>query len=249
MQDNRTVIRITGPDAGQFLQGLVTVDVLREPGQLKYGALLTAQGKYLADFFIAPDEGGRLIDVHKDLAGSLMQRLAMYKLRSNVKIEATDISVERGLGPAPDNAHADPRSAALGWRRYSHERAEATEVDDTVWDNIRVTNLIPETLIELIPNETYILETNFEQLSGVDFKKGCYVGQEVTARMKHKTELRKGLAKVSVSSEQPVGTPITVDGREIGTLFTQSRGQGLAYLRFDRASEEMQAGTASIRRI
>ena len=74
MQDNRTVIRIAGPDAGHFLQGLVTVDVLREPEKLKYGALLTAQGKYLADFFIAPEDGGRLVDVHKDLAGSLMQR-------------------------------------------------------------------------------------------------------------------------------------------------------------------------------
>ncbi len=107
---------------------------------------------------------------------------------------------------------------------------------------------IPETGVELGP-DTFILEAGFEALHGVDFKKGCYVGQEVTARMKHKTELRKGLARVSVSTPVLVGTDITAGGKPVGSLFTQSNGAGIAYLRFDRAQGDMQAGDARVARI
>jgi tRNA-modifying protein YgfZ len=109
-----------------------------------------------------------------------------------------------------------------------------------------VAHLIPESGVELIPNESYLLECGFERLHGVDFRKGCYVGQEVTARMKHKTELRKGLARVAVSAEVPVGSEIVADGKPVGTLFTQSAGEGLAYLRFDRADGAMQAAGADL---
>ena len=136
----------------------------------------------------------------------------------------------------------DPRHAALGWRFYG----DSDVSDGTDWDAIRVAHLIPETGIELTP-ETYVLETGFESLHGVDFKKGCYVGQEIVARMKHKTELRKGLAQDDISGAAPVGTPIlTGDGREAGTLFTQSGGKAIAYLRFDRATGPMQAGSATV---
>lgn len=248
-QCERSVFLISGPDAREFLQGLISVDLARNKEDLKYGALLTPQGKYLADFFVVPHSDGALIDVHANLAQSLVSRLSMYKLRSKVDIQRSDLCVERGLGPTPDDALSDPRSPEMGWRRYTGLPPTEPEIETATWDKIRVANLIPESLIELIPNETYILETNFEAMGGVDFKKGCYVGQEVTARMKHKTELRKGLARVSVSEPQPIGTPITVDGRDVGTLFTQSQGEGLAYLRFDRAAGEMEAGTATIRRI
>ena len=113
-----------------------------------------------------------------------------------------------------------------------------------------MTNAIPETGIELVPNESYPLELGFERLSGVDFKKGCYVGQEVTARMKHKTELKKGLARVRVEGTAPVGSPIEgADGKPAGTLYTQANGLGLAYLRFDRAGGEMTAGKATLTRV
>ena len=116
------------------------------------------------------------------------------------------------------------------------------------WDAIRVAHLIPETGIELIPNDSYLLECGFERLHGVDFRKGCYVGQEVTARMKHKTELRKGLVRVQVDGAAPVGTEIvTADGKPAGTLFTQSGGQAIAHLRLDRAEGEMRAGEAVVR--
>ena len=104
---------------------------------------------------------------------------------------------------------------------------------------------IPESGIELVPDDSYLLESGFEALHGVDFRKGCYVGQEVTARMKHKTELRKGLIRVRVEGSAPVGTPIVSADKPAGTLFTQSGGFGIAYLRFDR-TEGLTAGSAKI---
>ena len=231
---HRRLLRLTGPDTAEFLQGLVTNDVRRAPC---WSALLTPQGKYLADFLIVPDGERLLIDVDEGLAGDLIRRLSMYKLRSDVALEPTDLQVTRGTGPAPDGAIADPRDPALGWRLYGAETGD----DGSDWDAIRVAHTIPESLIELIPNETIILEAGFERLNGVDFRKGCYVGQEVTARMKHKTELRKGLARVRVTGEAGYGAEITADGKAAGTLFTRSGDRAIAYLRFDRMGEGMEA--------
>ena len=236
----RRILALSGPDRVEFLQGLVTNKVGDHPC---WAALLSPQGKYLADFLIVPDGERLLIDVDEGLAGDLIRRLSMYKLRSEVTLEPTDIGVRRGTGDAPDGAIPDPRHPALGWRLYGAGAGD----DGTDFDAIRVAHCIPESLIELIPNETFILEAGFERLHGVDFRKGCYVGQEVTARMKHKTELRKGLATVLVEGAAPVGTEITADGKPAGTLFTQSGGKGIAYLRFDRAEGEMQAGEAKLR--
>ena len=122
------------------------------------------------------------------------------------------------------------------------------ETEEIDWDALRVEACVPESGIELVPNDTYILEAGFERLSGVDFKKGCYVGQEVTARMKHKAELRKGLALVEVDGSAPVGTEIIANGKPAGRLFTQSGGLGIAWLRFDRATDKMQADSAVLRR-
>ncbi|MCK8462996.1 folate-binding protein [Aliiroseovarius sp. S1339] len=237
----RTVLRITGADRESFLQGLVTNDVNKLADGIVYAAILTPQGKYLADFFLAPDGGAILLDVATELAPSLTQRLTMYKLRADVQITPTDIVPARGLGDAPQGAFADPRHDAVGWRAYDG-RAGQEEVD---WDAIRVGHCIPETGVELTP-DTYLLEAGLDRLNGVDFRKGCYVGQEVTARMKHKTELKKGLSVVQISGAAPVGTPITSHGKPVGTLFTQSGDQAIAYLRFDRAGTDMQAGDASV---
>lgn len=238
----RTVLRVGGSDRHEFLQGLVTNTVPAAPGRLVYTALLTPQGKYLSDFFMSVEGHAILLDVASEQAQALAQRLSMYKLRANVTIDATELRVARGTGPTPDGALADPRHAALGWRRYGTE-----DGGDTMdWDAIRVEHCVPESGIELIPNETFLLEAGFERLNGVDFRKGCYVGQEVTARMKHKTTLRKGLATVDVDGSAPVGTPIERDGRTVGTLFTQAGGRGIAYLRFDKAGPGMTAGGATV---
>lgn len=235
---SRQIIRLTGEDRVAFLQGLVSNDIRRTPC---WAALLTPQGKYLADFLVVPEGEALLIDVDARLADDLTRRLSMYKLRSKVALEAVEMPVARGTGPAPEGAVADPRHPALGWRHYGR-----TGDDGSDWDAIRVAHCIPETLVELIPNDTYILEAGFERLHGVDFRKGCYVGQEVTARMKHKTELRKGLTTLRIEGAAPVGTPITLEGREVGTVFTQSGGQAIAHVRHDRVAPDMQAGEARL---
>ncbi|SNT16870.1 YgfZ/GcvT domain-containing protein [Tropicimonas sediminicola] len=241
--EGRKVFAIGGKDREHFLQGLVTNDISRLCQGMVYAALLSPQGKYLADFFLVPDGERILLDVAEPLAADLFKRLSMYRLRAEVTIEPVEINVLRGLGPARDGAHPDPRHETLGWRCYTGDAGAPPEID---WDAIRVAACIPETGIELLPNDSYVLESGFERLHGVDFRKGCYVGQEVTARMKHKTELRKGLVTVRVEGEAPVGTEITQDDRPAGRLFTQSGGRGIAYLRFDRAEGPMRAGKAIV---
>ena len=241
--EDRTVLRLTGEDREEFLQNLVTNDVRGIAEGLVYAALLNPQGKYLADFFLVPAPDAILIDVKSELAPGLLQRLSMYKLRAKVDVEAVDIPVTRGLGPAPAGAFADPRDPSLGWRAYGAE-GEDPSID---WDALRIAHVVPEAGSELQPNETYILEAGFERLNGVDFRKGCYVGQEVTARMKHKTDLRKGIARVSVEGEAQPGDPITAEGKQAGVLHTRAGDQALAYLRFDRVTERMEAGTAVVR--
>ncbi|WP_323771215.1 folate-binding protein [Antarctobacter sp.] len=238
--DNRKVLRVSGTGARDFLQGLVTNDVAGLDHGAVYTALLTPQGKYLADFFLVPDGNDVLVDADAGQAAALKQRLMMYKLRSPIQIEETEIAVSRGVGDAPEGAFADPRHPSLGWRGYAGQPGDAAD-----WDALRVAACVPQAGVELTP-DTFILEVGFERLNGVDFRKGCYVGQEVTARMKHKTELRKGLARVAVEGTAPVGTEILSGEKIAGTLFTQGGGFGLAYLRFDRAGEDMLAGEAKV---
>lgn len=240
---DRRIYRIAGADALPFLQGMLSNDVLplgRSDG-IVWAALLTPQGKYLADFLLISRAGQLLLDIKHSIAETTLRRLMLYRLRADVQIVASDLSVTRGLGAAPNGALPDPRDAALGWRAYG-AAGSAAVID---WDAIRVARCIPETGIELIADDSYLLESGFERLHGVDFRKGCYVGQEVTARMKHKTELRKGLVRVRVQGAAPVGTPILAGDKPAGTLFTQSGGYGIAYLRFDR-SEVLRAGTADV---
>jgi tRNA-modifying protein YgfZ len=237
---DRNILSVTGPDRESFLQGLISNDVIRARNSILYAALLTPQGKYIADFFVIGRPDDILIDLAAALGPTLSQRLTMYKLRAQVQISATALHLSRGLSDAPTGALQDPRHPALGWRLYG----DSTLPDDTDWDSIRVAHCIPESGIELTP-DSYILESGFEALHGVDFKKGCYVGQEVTARMKHKTELKKGLTTVTVNGPATPGSEITSDGKPAGTLFTRSGNRAIAYLRFDR-TENMQAGQARV---
>ena len=237
----RAIYEITGSDAEHFLQGLVTNDVSKLGEGPVYTALLTPQGKYIADFILVRRGETILLDVDGSLAEDLVKRLRMYKLRSDGTIEESPLKVFRGTGPAPEGALADPRHPELGWRLYGDEDGD----DGTDFDAIRVAYCIPETGVELTP-DTFILEAGFGRLNGVDFRKGCYVGQEVTARMKHKTELNKGLVPVKVEGAAPVGAGITADGKPAGTLYTQAGGRGIAYLRFNRAKGAMQAGEATV---
>ena len=186
-----------------------------------------------------------MIDVDAGLAPNLLKRLNMYRLRADVAITPKDLPVTRGLGAIPAGAFADPRNPALGWRAYG----VSGDAPSIGWDALRVAHLIPQSGAELIHDDSYILELGFERLNGVDFRKGCYVGQEVTARMKHKTELRKGLAQVTLDGPAAPGTLITADGKPAGTLHTVAGQMGLAYLRFDRAGGPLQAGDTPLKRV
>lgn len=239
----RAIIKLSGIDPAAFLQGLVTNDVRRlGPQEPVYAALLTPQGKYLADFFVVAWGDDILLDVAEPLADDLFKRLGMYKLRSPVALERADIPVSRGTGPVPEGAVADPRHPAMGWRLYGTDLPD----DGTDWDALRVAHCVPESLIELVPGETFVLEAGLPRLNGVDFRKGCYVGQEVTARMHHKTDLRKGFVTVAIRGAAPVGADIMAGQKVAGQVFTQNGGQAIAYLRFDRAQPAMQAGDAVI---
>ena len=273
VDEGRAVLRTTGGAARAVLQGVVTNDLDRlAPGRAVYAALLTPQGKYLFDFFLLDggeeQGGGVLIDVARDRADALAQRLKMYCLRRDARVDGESALGVALLWPegetpgghpeappmAPNRGIVvpDPRAGALGWRIYA-EKVEIALADTGAapaqrsdYDALRIEHLVPETGVELVPEDTFILEAGFERLHGVDFRKGCYVGQEVTARMKHKATLRKGLVRVAVVGEAAPGTPVTAGGKPAGTLFTVAGDRGLAELRLDRAGPGMQAGEARV---
>lgn len=242
---DRRIIEISGADRHSFLQNIVTNSIGPGDDGLVYAALLTPQGKYLADFFLLNRGDTLLLDVAEVLADDLIRRLTMYKLRADVTLGAFEGSVSRGHGAAPNGAFDDPRHPSLGWRTYGEP--SATDDRSTDWDALRVASCIPESGIELIPNDTYLLEAGFERLNGIDFRKGCYVGQEIVARMKHKTELRKGYVTVEVDGDVPVGSEITTGSKSVGQVFTQSGGKAIAYIRFDRANSDMEADGVTVR--
>jgi folate-binding protein YgfZ len=237
-EQQRGIIQITGSDRLSFLQNLITNET--SAMGLHYAALLNPQGKYIADFFVLVRQNDILVDVAKVLQSALASRLTMYRLRADVKIEMIECDVSCGLGLIPETAFMDPRSTALGWRMYG-----TTSSDFIDWQALRVEHIIPETGIELGPDK-FLLEMDFERLNGINFQKGCYVGQEIVARMKHKTVLRKGLKKIKILGSATPGSPILANGKPAGVIYTQHNGRALAYLRFDRVTSQMTAEDAII---
>ena len=232
----RSILAISGSDRRKFLQGLITNDIARLDDGLMYAALLTPQGKLICDFFLFEQDAVIYLDVIASQSEALIKRLSMYKLRADVAIAPSDFGIELGEAGFPD-----PRHPKLAHRRYGPGLGHQIENQTAQ----RVAHVIPEFGIEM-DAETYILEAGFERLNGVDFKKGCYVGQEVTARMKHKTELRKGFCQVSLSEPVDINTPITSNGKDIGKVLSIANDTALAYLRFDRAGPDMTAGPAQV---
>ena len=252
---DRAVLRLTGADRIRFLQDLVTNDVTHLDAGPVYAALLTPQGKYLADFFLAtgPDGDSVLLDADAGQSAGLAQRLSMYRLRADVTIESTQLAAVQGLGSPPAGGWLDPREPALGWRLITDDPAAALSgiepLEPAEWGATRIRLGVPSAGADLTPNDSYILEFGFDRLHGVDFRKGCYVGQEVTARMRHKTELRKGLARIALDGEAAPGTEIEADGKPAGKLLSVAGPEALAYLRFDRAEGALTAGTARVTRL
>ena len=231
--NNRKVLELKGSDSRKFLQNLVSNDVNSLDDGLVYSALLTPQGKYIADFFIVPLKDAIGIDVHVGLAQTLLEKLKVYKLRSDVEIKEGDLSVALGLANPPKGALSDPRHPKMGWRLYLRDAARYNEMVD--WTKLRIDYMIPEYGSEL-SGESYILEMGFERLHGVDLKKGCYVGQEVTARMKHKTELKKGLVRIQSDQKISIGDELFVNEKSVGSVLTSHETKALAYVRLKNKS-------------
>ena len=260
---DRGVVKVSGADARDFLNGLVTTDVtLLRPGLGRFGALLTPQGKITADFLIteapAGHGGGFLIDCPRPLAQGLADKLGFYKLRAKVGIENLSDSIgvlavwDGEPAPRPDLAFADPRHDALGWRilvpeelaRKTADLIGAETVDSSAYEERRVASGIPRGGLDFMYGDAFPHETNMDRLHGVDFDKGCYVGQEVVSRMQHRGTARTRTVRVVLDDFSPEpGTTILAGDKSVGTMGSTAGRNGLALIRVDRAADALAAGT------
>jgi folate-binding protein YgfZ len=266
---DRGVVKVSGEDARNFLNGLVTTDVtLVRPGLGRFGALLTPQGKITTDFLIteAPSGhgGGFLLDTPRALAKGLADKLGFYKLRAKVAVEnlTDNPDPSNGLGviavwdgePAvkPDLTFADPRNPALGWRILAPEELApkvaaligADLVDGAAYDSHRIASGVPRGGLDFMYGDAFPHETNMDRLHGVDFDKGCYVGQEVVSRMQHRGTARTRTVRIILDGAAPeAGTPVVAGDKPVGTMGSSADGAGLALIRTDRAVDALDAGT------
>lgn len=249
----RGVVRVGGGDARQFLSDLVTTDIGRvEADGAAYGGLLTPQGKILFDFIVFSDGDHFLFDLPRALVADFVKRLGFYRLRA--KVDIADLRDERIVvaawgsetPPIVDGPVArDPRLAALGFRAIVPPGAdmaadfdEATEAD---YDRHRIALGVPEGGIDFAFGDAFPHDAAMDQLNGVAFDKGCYVGQEVVSRMEHRGTARRRIVAVRGTALPPPGTPVTAGDRPVGTLGSSADGTGLALLRLDRAKEALDA--------
>jgi len=261
---DRGVVKVSGADARNFLNGLITTDLTKlEPGMARFGALLTPQGKIIIDFLIteAPSGhgGGFLIDCPADLAQMLATKLGFYKLRAKVVVE----NLTGGLGVLavwggeptmkPDLTFADPREAALGWRVLApRELAQkvadligAQLVDNALYEAHRIAVGVPKGGADFAYSDSFPHEANMDRLHGVDFDKGCYVGQEVVSRMQHRGTARTRVVRVIPEGAPPdPGTTIQAGDKTVGTMGSSTPEIGLALIRLDRAADARDAGIA-----
>jgi folate-binding protein YgfZ len=223
-----------------FLQGLVSNDVgAVAPDHAVWAALLTPQGKWLADFFMVADGERLLLDCERAQAAMLVARLSRFRLRSKVTVAPTDLRVYAAWDgePAPGPlAVRDPRLPAAGWHVLS-ERALETDATAAEWDAHRLALGLPDGSRDLEAEKTVLLEAGFDELGGISWTKGCYMGQELTARTRYRGLLKRRLVPVSVVGEMPApGTPVLRDGAEVGTMRSGRDGLGLAVLRLEAVS-------------
>lgn len=258
---DRGVVKVTGDGARDFLSGLITTDTtLLRPGLGRFGALLTPQGKIMVDFLIteAPSGhgGGFLIDCPKPLAQGLADKLGFYRLRAKVAIE--NLSDSLGVLAAwdgeasmkPDLAFVDPRRAELGLRILLPEELaqKATDligaqmVDGSAYEAHRIALGVPRGGLDFTYGDAFPHETNMDRLHGVDFDKGCYVGQEVVSRMQHRGTARTRTVRVLLEDAPEPGTAVLAGDKSVGTMGSAADHHGLALIRIDRASEALEAG-------
>jgi len=238
--DNRSLIEISGEEAETFLDNLITCKVVGlETNHASFGALLTPQGKIMFDFFLIKTEDGYLIDTAEALAEELTKRLTFYRLRAKVDIavrENAEITAVWGDDLTDRfNYIADPRHTGLGKRIYENQSIDGEQAD---YHAHRISLGIPEGGKDFEYSDAYPHETLMDQFAGVDFKKGCYVGQEVVSRMQHRGTAKKRVVHVSSEVSLPAScTSITADGKPAGTLGSIHGNSGLALVRLDRVAK------------
>lgn len=259
---DRGVIKVGGEDARGFLDGIVTTNIaLIQPGLARFGALLTPQGKIVIDFLIteAPDAygGGFVLDCPLALAQTLADKLRFYKLRAKVTIE--NLSAQLGVlavwdgtpKARPDLAFADPRDPQLGWRMLvpndliatTAGTLGATLTDSEAYEAHRIACGAPRGGVDFIYGDAFPHEANMDRLHGVDFDKGCYVGQEVVSRMEHRGTARTRTVRVRLGGGAPeIGIPVVAGEKPVGTMGSSAKGLGLALLRIDRVADALDAG-------
>ena len=247
---SRAVLSVSGEDRVSYLQGLVSNDVaLAEPGRAVWAALLTPQGKWLADFFIFADANRLLLDVEAAPAEDLARRLMRFRLRAKVAVEDEALKVFAAWGESPPQSGAgeiqaaDPRLPEAGWRVLAADLAtNATAAD---YDAHRLRLGLPDGSRDMEAEKSVLLEAGFDELSGVSWTKGCYMGQELTARTKYRGLIKRRLVPVSAEGAlPPPGTPILREGAEVGTLRSSAGSIGLALLRVDALGGDLECGGA-----
>ena len=264
--EDRAVLSVSGEDARPFLQGLVSNDIDKAAGtEAIHAALLTPQGKYLFDFFVVASGDALWLDCEAARREALRRRLSMYRLRARVVIEADlDLEVHAVIGEGAAAAaariagglsFADPRIAGLGARTIVAPAERAALAASGLrpgsradYDRLRIRLGVPDGGRDLVPEKSFLLENGFEALNGVDFAKGCYVGQEVTARMKHRALVRKRLAPVRIDGPAPPpGTAVHRGAAAVGEMRSSAGGLGLAMLRLDAIEAGgLRAGPAAL---
>jgi len=263
LPESRGVLTVSGPDAVTFLQGIVSNDVTRvAPDRAIYAAFLTPQGKFLHDFFIARIGDTLCLDCEAARRADLLRRLSVYRLRSKVELAdataglavalmfgpraaaALDLPVEPGRAVAfvDGVAYVDPRLDALGSRAILPRAAAKAALtaagfrpgDAADYERLRLSLGVPDGSRDLAVEKAILLENGFDELHGVDWQKGCYLGQELTARTKYRGVIRKRLVPVRIDGKLPdSGTPIHLGDREAGEMRSGADGIGLALLRLE----------------
>ena len=259
---DRGVVKVAGDDARGFLNGLVTNDIAKvAPGKPRFAALLTPQGKIIVDFIVAEapgnDGGGFFLDCPRALASALVEKLNFYKLRAKVICE--DLSNVLGVmaiwdGTAESEyglSYPDPRLPALGSRiMLPPHLAEEAAADlggmlagADAYEAHRIALGVPRGGLDFIYGDTFSHEADMDQLNGVDFGKGCYIGQEVVSRVEHRASARSRVVPIVYDDFAPSsGLPVMAGDRQIGTLGSTAKGHGLALMRLDRIGDALAAG-------
>ncbi|MEL6745237.1 MAG: folate-binding protein [Pseudomonadota bacterium] len=249
---DRALVQIAGPDAETFLQNLVTCDIVDlKPGQLSLGALLTPQGKVLFEFLIARDpfgnKDGFVVDLAADQSADFVKRLTFYKLRAAVTLTMINMQVGVALTDtlgAGSYAMTDPRHASLGQRVWGNATAFGPKTD--TYDSARVAAGVPELGKDFAPQSAFPHDVLMDQYGtgGVDFSKGCYVGQEVVSRMHHRGTARSRFVRVTGAEDLPqLGTEILAGDRAVGQMGGHVGRHGLALVRLDRVAKALRENT------